>query len=137
VTPQLLLAMEALTDAGSDTLVRKLCRLEEGQPHGLSSYSAADRRLIVEVLDAMCQCVARAGGASRRKESGASELLHKPEFSTHAIAGTSSGTVILLFWRTETHHLELPSMERADCLSVITSADATGRPKRSVQTYRP
>jgi len=78
VTPQLMLAMETMTEAGSETLVRKLCRWEEGQPHGLSFYSAADRRVIVEVLDAMCQCIARAGSVSRRRESGASaEPPHK------------------------------------------------------------
>lgn len=84
VQDPLLQAMASKTEATSQTEVLKLCHWPAGavEGQGLSFFSSDDRRLIVEVLDQMCQCLARAGRASRRRESGsstaASPLMHKP-----------------------------------------------------------
>jgi len=94
VTEPLLQAMAAKTEAASPTDVLKLCRWPAGvvEGQGLSFFSADDRRVIVTVLDLMCQCSARAGRASRRRESGstnpAQALTHKPAAGVGARAET-------------------------------------------------
>ena len=69
VTESLLQAMATKTEAAQVTAVLKLCRWrpESAEGEGLSFFSPDDRRLIVETLDQMCQCIARAGRASPRR----------------------------------------------------------------------
>lgn len=87
VAAPLLQAMATKTEATETTDVLKLCR--DGT-EGLSFFSRDDRRVIVETLDQMCQCIARAGRVSRRRESGSTSNAEPTAAAASSVSCSSS-----------------------------------------------